>query len=210
MIQAIVFDWDGVLEDSMSSIASGIQAVAASYGVTLSIENILEGYFQPKDAYYKSIGIDTSDMHELERRHDEAMTNYRTPMALFPEVANVLRSLHQQGFHLGIASNGDTEYILARLREHELSDIFAQADVSGGRKIKAEKLKDFLKKWGILPSELLFVGDLPSDIRAGREAGVQVAGIQRHELARTKLALSSPDYVFSSLTDLNNKKGEII
>jgi len=92
MIKTIIFDWDGVIVNSMPEIAKGIQAVALSYGVEVSIDDILDNYFQPRDAYYRSIGINIINKEEIDERHRAAMIKYHqvNPSPIFPEVSEVL------------------------------------------------------------------------------------------------------------------------
>lgn len=204
MITTIIFDWDGVIVDSMPSIAKGLQETAASYGVEVSHEEVLNGYFQPRDAYYRSLGIDTTDQEELNKRHWTAIHKHQQPAPIFPEVAEVLQFLKNNNFILGVASTAETHYILEQLIQFGLTDIFPENMVLGGEIKKEEKLQRFIELLHIAPNELLYVGDLPSDITAAKIVNVQSAGIERRSEALKKLALLNPDYTFSSMNNLRS------
>ena len=202
MIRTIAFDWDGVIVDSMPFIARGIQETAASYGVEKTLEEIENGFFQPRKAYYSSIGIDTADQEELNRRHFGFIDKYRRPAPLFPEVAEVLWFLKENKITLAVVSTGKTAQLLEQITRFDLGDIFREDLVLGGEMAKSEKLSGLLNTLGASQGETLYVGDLSSDITAARTAGILAAGIDRKESGRKHLAIFNPDHLFSSLDDL--------
>ncbi len=204
MIKAIIFDWDGVIVNSMPDIAVGIQAVALSYDVKVSIDSILDNYFQPRDAYYRSIGIDTTNIQELDERHRAAMYKYHQvrPSPIFPEVVDVLFYLKNNNFNLGIASTSGTSYIINQLERFGIGNIFDKELILGGEVSKKEKLEKLIEIVNLPLYEILYVGDLPSDISVAHSVNIKAAGIERRQKAREKLSLLKPEYLFSSLNDL--------
>ena len=202
MIQAIIFDWDGVIVDSMPSIAQGIQEMAASYGVSLTIDQILDGYFQPRRAYYESVGVVVDDEEELNRRHRLAVHKYKKDPPAFPEVVAVLRFLKNTGCVLAVASTAESIGVLQQLERYGLIDIFPEQLIKASEVPKAEKLAQLVSILGLPKESILYVGDLPSDIIAARKAGILAAGIERREVARKRLEAEKPDFLFSSLLDL--------
>ncbi|MFT5037209.1 MAG: phosphoglycolate phosphatase-like HAD superfamily hydrolase [Candidatus Azotimanducaceae bacterium] len=204
MIKAIIFDWDGVIADSMSNIAKGIQETAASYGVTVSIDDVLDDYMQPREAYYQSLGIDTSDIDELSDRHDAKIAKYQKSSSIFSEAAGALTKAVEQGFILGICSNGNGEDITDQLHKYDLMRLFSSELILGNQDKKDEKLQILIERLALPKETVLYVGDLPTDISAAQSVGIQSAGIQRREKARLRLAKMNPDYLFSSLADLKS------
>ncbi len=202
MITTVLFDWDGVIVDSMPIIAKGIQETAASYGVELTLDQVLDGYFQPRLEYYKSLGIDVTDVDELNRRHWAAIEKHHEPAPFFPEAVDVLRFLKEKNLKLGVASTAKTDHILEQLASVGLSYIFQTEAVVGGELHKNDKLKQLIEFFGLPLEEILYVGDLPSDITAAHAMGVQAGGIERREVARQKLGKLNPEYLFASLEDL--------
>ena len=203
MIKAIVFDWDGVIVDSMPWIYKAMQEVLFSYGINKSTEEVSNDFFQPRDDYYNSYGVAIIDKGELERRHRASIKKYKMVDPLFPEVKDVLLFLKKNNYILGICSSTDNAEIMRQLKSFGLENIFEENLIFGGEIIeKEEKLEKFLKVLNVSPSELVYVGDLASDIIAAKKVKVKSAGIERREEARKKLALLKPDYLFSFLNDL--------
>lgn len=202
MIKVIIFDWDGVIVDSMPWVYKAMQEVLFSYGIKKSIEEVSNGFFQPRDEYYCSFGVDIKDKEELDRRHKEAIKKYKIPDFLFPEVHEVLSFLKNNNFQLGIGSSTSNIEIMRQLDFLNLKEIFPEELILGGEENKKEKLQNFLKILNSPLNEILYVGDLASDITAAQAVGVKSAGIERREDSRKKLGILNPDYLFSSLSDL--------
>ncbi|GEM_PF-6898834 len=200
-IHAIIFDWDGVIADTMLSIAGGIQEVAASYGVHLPRETIAAAYFQPRQAFYKSIGVDPDDTGELDRRHREAIARHYAGK-VYPEAASVLSELKRRAVPLAVATQNEVPDIMREIDRLGLADFFAPDHVAGGPGTKEDKLRRLIAKLAVDPEHVLFVGDLPSDIAAAKQVGVVSVGINRDEAGRKRLAAEHPDMLITSLTAL--------
>ncbi|MDO8561720.1 MAG: HAD family hydrolase [bacterium] len=205
-IKAIVFDWDGVIVDSMPTIALGIQETAASYGVQISAEKILATYFQPKEAFYKSLGIDVENKAKLNARHSSSDRKHLAmDPKLFSDVLPTLKELHEKGFVLGIATQRVESGVIGMQREIERNNLqmmFPFENIESGPRTKEEKLVALIKKFGVAPDELLYVGDLPSDITVAKKVGAKSAGIAREESGKPRLKAENPDYFLNSLADL--------
>lgn len=124
-IDAIFFDWDGVIVDSMRFVAAGIRETAASFGVAISSQDVLENYIQPKEMYYRSIGVDMdSDPNELTKRHLAFIEKNDKPVLLYPEVLQVLKALQGHGYQLGIVSSRSKEEVIRERNRLQLSQFF--------------------------------------------------------------------------------------
>ena len=92
MIKVIIFDWDGVIVDSMPWIYKAMQEVLYSYGIEKNIEEVSSRFFQPRDDYYNSFGIDIIDKEELDRRHKEAIKKYKIQGVVTGAVASTYQA----------------------------------------------------------------------------------------------------------------------
>ena len=203
-IKAIVFDWDGVIVDSMPMAALVIQATAASYGVQISVEKILATYFQPKEAFFRGIGIDTTNVTELRARHsaNDNKYLYNSNPPLCSDVLPTLEQLAEKQFGLGIVTGRSQNNIQGEIATRGLQRLFSSEQLLGGENAKEENLATLIERFGIASNKLLFVGDLPSDITAAKNIGAKSAGIARHESGKARLKAMGPDYFLDSLTDL--------
>src|SRR3989338_9634942 len=201
-IKAVVFDLDGVIVDSMPMIARGIQEVVKGFGINISADEILSTYIQPREEFYKSIGVKINNMEELYARHASAVKKHLVGARLFDDVVSTLTQLQNKGLTLGIASHQTMSNIQNEIERLGFQKFFASENALGGHKSKPEKLTELVAQFGIASHRVLFVGDLPSDITAAKKAGVQSAAIARHESGKARLKAERPDYFLDSLSDL--------
>ena len=201
-IKAVVFDWDGVIVDSMPMIVRGIRDTAKSYGVHVSVDDVLATYVQPRHVFYENLGIKIENMEELKARHATNISKHFSEPKLFDDVLPVLAQLKADEIKFGIASGAEKQRIRDEMGTFGLQTFVASENILGGNTSKSEKLIHLIAQFGVAPAELLFVGDLPSDIQAAKKAGVKSAGISRDEAGRARLKAENPDYLLNSLSDL--------
>lgn len=204
MIKAIIFDWDGVIVDSMGWISKAMQEVLLSYGVEKSSEEVRNEFFQPGSDFYNSHGVEIKDKEELKRRHKAAIEKHKIFDPLFPEVKEVLHFLKKNNFKLGIVSSTDSLELMRQLELLDIKEIFTKEFILGRASNKNEKLREFIKILDIPLDKILYVGDISTDITSAQAVGIKSAGIERREEARKKLATFNPDYLFSSFNDLKS------
>lgn len=94
-----------------------------------------------------------------------------------PGAKAVLNRLKQTGLLLGLATGDDrnpTEAMLARIGLRHLFDEILCAEDVKASKPDPGILFDICSRAGVHPSEAIYVGDTPSDMIAGRDAGMKL------------------------------------
>jgi phosphoglycolate phosphatase len=119
--------------------------------------------------------------------------------SLVEGAGEVLRSLKEAGFKLGIATNGEGTSASAMMKALGLLNLF---DVVLGAEsvIEAKPAPEMVilacERVGVPPSRAIFVGDQREDMKAGRAAFVRaVVSVNNSEEAVKGLADFSPDSV---------------
>ncbi len=203
LFDAVLFDWDGVLYDSMENLAKGAVEVCREFGVEVDVKKFLETYDQPYQVWYGKLGIpaDNEDAHQYIRclYHNEIlpMLGKQKKDTMFSDAVGTLRDLKVRGLKLGIVSAGREEDIQKVLKENDIEDIFDYASFRADN--KTEAIRRICEDSDLDPERVLMVGDLPSDLRDARKAGVKLAGVARFEEGRDRLGSYDPDYMLGGL-----------
>ncbi len=197
-IDAVLFDWDGVAVDSMPEVHKGSSAVLRNSGLPVpAYEQFVDEYEAPYLDYYQRKGVTASDARIREWYFAEA-DNGRSPM--FPEFPTVVRRLCGRAVFLGIVSAHETSKIKERLERERISRFFGT--VVGRTDVKDEAIADLCRRFCLFPRRVAFVGDLVSDIRDGKKAGVITIAFTKNPDPQSRLLLAKPDHVVSRHSEL--------
>jgi phosphoglycolate phosphatase-like HAD superfamily hydrolase len=132
----------------------------------------------------------------------------------FPNTIKTLRYLQNQGIHIGFASNSDGERLKRWFQRKRIEDI-AQFYVS----------RDDRKKFGVKPNpgpllavllkikkhynigkidrtQVAFVGDLATDIIAGKQARIKTIAVLSGHSSKTELESYSPDFILENINQI--------
>lgn len=179
-MDAIVFDWDGTLIDSLAPLYAANVAVLASYGITLERGDYLRAYRPDWRAMYRRLGIPADRLDEAGRRWTRFYGSGAgaTP---FPGVPEALRRLADRGYRMGLVTAGDRPVVTEQARRFGLDDLLpvrVHADDLPVTKPHPEPLRVALDGLGVRdPARAIFVGDVPDDMRMAVAAGATPVGI---------------------------------
>lgn len=202
MRNALIFDFDGTLVDSLPIMVDAYNQVAAEYGCktvtpvevqrlrSMHLRDIL---FLLKIPYLK-----------LPLLLFATLSIYRSRIAtvkLFKGIPEMLCSLKVLGYDLYIVSTNDVETIKIFLKEHEIN--FFSGIYSCGSNVfgKGSVLKKVLKKNGLTAKDVFYVGDELRDVEAGHQVGMRVIAVSWGYNMRDALAKKA-DTVVDSPSEL--------
>src|SRR3954452_25549816 len=114
-MDAIVFDWDGTLIDSLAAVFDANLKVLTEYGVAFDDERYRAAYTPDWRVMYQRLGLPDEALEpagerwlELYRETDAA--------ALLPGAGAALRRLADAGFVLGLVTAGDRDVVEGQLQ----------------------------------------------------------------------------------------------
>jgi HAD superfamily hydrolase (TIGR01549 family) len=180
-VDAILFDWDGTLADTLGAIYRANVEVMAALGLPFD-PAIYRRHFAPDwRVMYERLGVPADRLEEANERWWAALDE--TDTVLFPGVREMLRRLASAGHPLGIVTAGRSDRVGAELRRHGIEPLFGvivYGDDGRAQKPDPAPLRLALTALGVAdrPSASTYVGDTPDDMRMAVAAGVRAVGIE--------------------------------
>ncbi|MCR9192953.1 MAG: HAD-IA family hydrolase [Gammaproteobacteria bacterium] len=174
----LIFDFDGTLVDSFET--------------AIKIFNILSQEFHVRQ-------IEATDMEALRAIEAKDMLKklhfpmYKLPFILyrakklaqkemaflkpFPGMPEVIKTLHQSGFHLGIVSSNSVENVQSWLDQHDILNCFDFVQTASQYFRKEKALLKAIKKFQLDKDHLCYIGDETRDIEAAQRSGIDAMAV---------------------------------
>lgn len=209
MKKAVVFDLDGTLIDSLPDIAAAMNKALSVHGLPV----------HPQDAYKRftgdgAVNLTRRALGESNQEHlDAVFTAYREEYAQhsrvqsapYPGISELLSTLQEKGMQLCVLSNKDDADTVQVIRHYFPAIRFAA--VRGRREgvpIKPDPtaLLGIIEGIGALPGEVWYVGDTVTDMRCGRNAGMERVAVLWGFQTQEELSTQSPEHYAHTRSEL--------
>jgi len=212
-IQAVIFDLDGSLVDSMWIWKDIDIEYLGRFQIELppTLQTEIEGMNFIETAQYikKRFGLpDTIEEMQAEWNR-MAFQKYACEIRLKPGAGEFLEECRKRRIKLGIASSNSRELIQACMKCNQIEEYFS-CIMSGTDGLKGKPAPDIYlaaaKKLAVAPQNCLVFEDIVAGIQAGKHAGMRVCAVDdlysKHQEAAKRAAA---DYY---ITDYYNIFGE--
>ena len=205
-VSGVLFDWDGVLLDSLGAAFNVYNRVFSKIGTKLlTKDEYLELQSPNWYDFYVKVGLPTSLWKEVDsewlRLYEEEVPD------LHPDALRCLASLKEGGLKLALVSNGSRDRL-----EHELSrfDVgrFFGVVIFGEKREELKPspvmLQRALGALDLEPADAVYVGDSPADVQAAKNARVPSVAIARGPIQVKRLGDEKPDRMFAGLDEMTD------
>ncbi len=185
MIEAIIFDFDGLILDSETPDYQSWQEMYAEFGVTLPLAVWLDNIgtvdlFNPYLHLENLLGhpVDRQDVHDRRKRRDNELMAAQT---ILPGVKTVLAEAQRLGLKIGLASSSDHAWVDGHLARLGLMDWFdavrCSDDVNGRSKPDPAVYLAAVDALQVKANRALALEDSPNGLQAAKEAGLFCAAV---------------------------------
>jgi len=202
-MDAIVFDWDGTLMDSLAAVFDANARVLAEYGVPFDEERYRAAYTPDWRVMYQRLGLPESAMEAAGDRWLELYAD-TDDAQLLPGAAEALRRLADNGFVLGLVTAGDQVVVEGQMERLGVAGllpirVYGSDDVAS--KPHPDPLLRALRQLERSDRAHLarYVGDVPDDMRMARAVGALGIGIESAIGGREELAAAGASAVYASV-----------
>jgi phosphoglycolate phosphatase len=204
-----LFDLDGTLIDSFQALTTAVNRTAAEIGhPALSLEEVRaivgEGVERLLQKAFQSDRVAPAVIESFERHYDEVCCE---ESRILSEVERTLDWMKDARVRMAVCTNKPTSFSVKILEHLGLSPYFEAVvgpDEAGARKPDRRHVLYTLARIGGRPDETLFIGDMPIDVAAARDASLDVAVIATGSSSTETLVASSPDYLLGRFSELKS------
>jgi phosphoglycolate phosphatase-like HAD superfamily hydrolase len=180
-MQAILFDWDGTLVDSLGAFHAANAAVMEAFGLPFDEVVYRRNYAPDWRLMYRRLGIPSDRLDEANELWNASYAS-ATEVIAFDGVTGALESLGAAGARLGIITAGHREIVVPQLERTGLAGLLPTrvfGDDLDVHKPDPAPLRLALAMLGLddLADEVVYVGDAPTDMLMARAVGVHAIGI---------------------------------
>lgn len=216
-MRAILFDVGGPIDMEFAHEIAMDGAIAAACGLEgipvgqaaldTASERAVEAF--ASDAYAHMIETLCGDPGTVERvrRRVRAMTDNVDVFQLRPDIAELLRKLHEQGLNLGIVAN-QPDRMRERLEREGIAGLFDHhclSGVTGFRKPDTRAFAAAVEALGVAPAECIMVGDrIDNDIAPAKALGMATILFRtgRHRRQKPRSPAEEPDAIVTDVAEL--------
>lgn len=218
-IDAVLFDMDGTLVDSMWIWAAVDKEYLNKYHLT-EPENFYEDMegmsYLEVATYYRRVFPELPVTVEeiMEEWHQMAHDKYMCQVPLKKGAKEFIEALRREGKKTGIATSNSRRLVDDTLQALEISHLFdavKTAGEAGAGKPAPDVYLQTARELGVEPSRCLVFEDVPAGIMAGKNAGMRVCAVEDEFSAssadkKRKLA----DYYIQDYDDIKREIYEVL
>jgi phosphoglycolate phosphatase len=205
--RAVLFDLDGTLVDSYAALAEAVNFARREHGLESLEEDEIKSFVGDgletllQRAFHR-LDVPRTVHAAFESRYDEICCK---ESKVLEDVETTLEELGRRGVIMAVCTNKPTGFSKKILDFLDLSRHFRAIvgpDLAGARKPDARHVLHTLDATGCGPDDALFVGDMPIDVRAARNSGIDVAVVATGSSSAGQLAAAEPDHFLDRFSDL--------
>ncbi|WLT30948.1 HAD family hydrolase [Geothrix sp. PMB-07] len=190
-IDAVMFDHDGTLVDSIPAVISASNGVLWERGLDKATpDQIVAGMVHPTAKRLGLLtGIDSPAAQEnMAHRYSQLALHHSDLADLYPGVRQAVEALANRGLLLGVVSNSRGAFIRAILHRLGVADCFTAMIGEDDMPAPKPDPRGLLAALGAIPpGRAIYVGDSSADLQTARNAGVRAIGVTWGTHSRSEL-----------------------
>jgi beta-phosphoglucomutase-like phosphatase (HAD superfamily) len=205
--QGVIFDWDGVIADSVPAYLLIYQQVCGRFGKRFPCADAeqFRGWYDARwERNFVDMGFAPDELREallFAGRLAASMPEYRD-VPLFAGAVRAVRELSRR-VPLAIASTTHASLIRDRVQRAGLDGCFgAMVGGEGGGSDKVERYRRAAVAIGVEPASAIAVGDTAHDIEAAGHWGMRTVGVTYGWCSDERVCAAGPDRVVRSPDEL--------
>jgi pyrophosphatase PpaX len=182
-VEAILFDWDGTLIDSLGAFHKANATVMEAFGLPFDVVRYRQHYVPDWREMYRRLGVPHGRLDEANALWETTFAANDDAVVAFPGTLDALARLAAGGAVLGIVTAGVRDVVEPQLERTGLG-VHLPVRVFGDdlpvHKPDPRPLRRALELagHGHRPETSIYVGDAPTDMRMAVTVGARAVGIE--------------------------------
>lgn len=198
----LLFDFDGTVADTFQCGLEILNSMAPEFGFRrLEEPDVPLARDMRTRELIKFLGIPATRLPKISQRGKEELNLRMDSIQPFNGMVDILRSLHADGFRLGILTSNSEENVAVFLKKYSI-EIFDFVHTSSKLTGKARVVRKILKEHKLKPKHVLLVGDEVRDIEAAQETGIHMAAVTWGYNSRKSISELNPDHLIEAPEEL--------
>ena len=205
-MEAILFDWDGTLVDSLDAFHVANATVMEAFGLPFDVVTNRRNYVPDWREMYRRLGVPGDRLDEANALWEATFGASGDAVVAFPGALEALQRLAAAGAALGIVTAGHRDVVEPQLERTGLG-AFLPIRVFGDdlpvHKPHPEPLRRALRLAGgrHRPETSAYVGDAPTDVQMAVAVGARAIGIESVLGHPDELRAAGADEVAASVAE---------
>ena len=208
-IQALIFDFDGLILDTESTEYQSWQELFADHGCRLSLDLWVDCIGRPRGyfdfyTHLKEMKGTATDREQIRIQRHTRVRELNLLQPIQPGVVNYLQDARQLGLKIGLASSSSRVWVhghLERLALYQYFTITKCVEDTGTHKPDPGPYLAALDALNVLPSEAVAFEDSPNGIASAKAAGILCVAVPNP--MTQLLQLDHADYRLDSFASLS-------
>jgi len=203
MNNILIFDFDGVLADSLQPMLTYAGQVCQELGypcepTQADLEALERMEFSELG---RQLGIPEAKIGAFVTRNFELFSSREDSLRITPGMESVIQALAERAI-LAIVTGNSSKVVGKFLEKYAIKDKFRIVLSGEDEGNRVEKILKVISLNSGANGEVYMIGDAVSDIRAAREAGIISIAIGWGHQSMEKLITETPDFVIEQPEDL--------
>ncbi len=204
-MEAILFDWDGTLVDSLGAFHRANATVMESFGLPFDVVRYRQHYAPDWREMYSRLGVPRNRLDEANTLWWATFEANGEEVAAFAGVSDALRRLRAFGIAIGIVTAGHREVVEPQLEQTGLASLLPIRVFGDDLPVHKPdpaplRLALQLAGHGHAPETCIYVGDAPTDMAMAVAVGARGVGIESVLGDRAELLAAGAAEVAGSVT----------
>lgn len=212
MHQYILFDLDGTISDPKVGICTSVQHALEKMGINPPPIDELTPFIGPplRDSFKQYFGIKDEEMETCISYYRERFSTVGLfENELYPGIENMLKTLHDSGKRLAIASSKPRVFVIKIMEYFHIDqyfDVMMGSELNGTRESKSEVIDECFRLLfnGDTPdlSKCVMVGDRKYDIEGAKAMHIPNIAVSYGYGSKEELTASGADEIADTVEEL--------